>query len=377
MEERQSVLQEMGFTKEEIDAKTEDVFSQIFYGEDRFYHVCKEDPTMGYLEDTGNHDTRTEGISYGMMMCVQLDHKKEFDCLWKWAKTMMYMKEGPQKGYFAWSVATDGTKNAYGPAPDGEEFFAMALFFAAHRWGNGEGIFNYEQQAKEILHTCLHKSEEPGRRDMWDPQNHLIRFITECDFSDPSYHLPHFYTLFAKWANEEDREFWEVAARASREFLRKACHPDTGLCAEYSYFDGRPYDREKEIWGDHSRYFSDAYRTIGNIALDYQWFLQGTEEGEWNREIAARLQKFFCETVKENDRGIYTIDGEILAGKALHPIAITATNAQASIASNGPYARECVQRFLDTPLRTGNRRYYDNCLYLFALLALGGNYRIW
>ena len=39
----------------------------------------------------------------------------------------MYMAEGENEGYFAWSCAIDGTKNAYGPAPDGEEFFAMAL----------------------------------------------------------------------------------------------------------------------------------------------------------------------------------------------------------------------------------------------------------
>ena len=61
----------------------------------------------------------------------------------------------------------------------------------------------------------------------------------------------------------------------------------------------------------------------------------------------------------------------------LHPVAIIATNAQASLAADGPYAKECVERFWNTPLRTGERRYYDNCLYLFALLALSGNYRVW
>ena len=70
-----------------------------------------------------------------MMICVQLDMKEEFDRIWKWAKTYMWMSEGENEGYFAWSCATDGKKNAYGPAPDGEEFFAMALLFASHRWG--------------------------------------------------------------------------------------------------------------------------------------------------------------------------------------------------------------------------------------------------
>ena len=145
------------------------------------------------------------------------------------------------EGYFAWSCQLDGTKNAWGPAPDGEEFFAMALFFASNRWGDGEGIFNYSAQARKILHDCIHKGEKPGTgKPMWDPDNHLIKFITECDFSDPSYHLPHFYELFALWADEEDREFWKTAAKASREYLKKACHPETGLCAEYAEYDGTP-----------------------------------------------------------------------------------------------------------------------------------------
>ena len=105
--------------------------------------------------------------------------------------------------------------------PDGEEFFAMALFFAAHRWGDGEGIFNYSREAKELLHTCIHKGENgEGGRAMWDASNHLIRFITDVDFSDPSYHLPHFYELFALWAKEEDRAFFKEAAEASRNYLK-------------------------------------------------------------------------------------------------------------------------------------------------------------
>lgn len=70
---------------------------------------------------------------------------------------------------------------------------------------------------------------------------------------------------------------------------------------------------------------------------------------------------------------MYLIDGTRVEGvTSLHPIAIIATNAQASLASNGKYKREWVHRFWNTPLRKGNRRYYDNCLYFFALLALGG-----
>lgn len=207
---------EAGFSEKDIEHRKQEIFQTLFYGseEDRIYHTAGTD--MGYIEDTGNHDVRTEGMSYGMMMCVQMDRKEEFDRIWKWVQTYMSIKEGVNKGYFAWSCQTDGTKNALGSAPDGEEFFAMSLFFASHRWGDGRGIFNYSREAKELLHTCIHKGEDnKGGRAMWDKDNKLVRFIPEVDFSDPSYHLPHFYELFALWAYEEDREFlkkqqWQV-----------------------------------------------------------------------------------------------------------------------------------------------------------------------
>jgi oligosaccharide reducing-end xylanase len=371
-----NVFLELGYTENEIQQRVEDTFEEIFYGRDKFFHLTS-DGTMGYMEDTGNHDARTEGMSYGMMMCVQMNRKKEFDCLWKWTKTYMYMDCGVNKGYFAWSVAADGTKNAFGPAPDGEEYFAMALFFASHRWGDGEGIFNYSSEAKNILHTCLHKEEDGTGRSMWDLDNYLIRFITECDFTDPSYHLPHFYELFACWANEADRPFWKKAAIASREYLKKACHPVTGLSAEFSTFNGEPYSGAQEIFGRHDWYFSDSYRTIANIARDYEWFSKENDFGVWCKKTTENLQFFFSKTVKNNARAIYTIEGTIVEDEALHPVAITATNAQASLASQGEYSKKCVEGFWNTPLRTGDRRYYDNCLYMFAMLALSGNYRIW
>lgn len=370
-----NIFELAGYEKKEIENRIDQIFQTLFYGsdEERIYHPVGCD--LGYIEDTGNLDARTEGMSYGMMMCVQMNKKEEFDRIWKWARTYMYMTEGENAGYFAWSCGTDGTRNADGPAPDGEEFFAMALFFASHRWGDGEGIFAYSEEAKKLLHTCIHKGEngEAGRA-MWDPDNHLIRFITEVDFSDPSYHLPHFYELFAQWSYEEDRSFWEEAAKASREYLKKACHPVTGLCAEYAEYDGTPCTKGQNIWGRHDWYYSDAYRTIANIALDYAWF--GADE--WEVEEGKHFLKFFCETAgEEHQDGIFAIDGTVIPGKALHPVTMTAVNAQAGLLVQNEHALACVRKFWNTPLRTGNRRYYDNCLYFFAFLALSGNYRIY
>ena len=160
-----NIFARLGYSPAAIEARTQEIFMTLFYGDEnqRLYHIVG--PDMACFEDTGNHDVRTEGMSYAMMMCVQMNRKIEFDRLWKWAKTYMFLDSGPNAGYFAWSCGLDGSKNAWGAAPDGEEYFAMALFFAAHRWGNGEGIFDYEAEARRLLHTCLHKGEngEGGR----------------------------------------------------------------------------------------------------------------------------------------------------------------------------------------------------------------------
>lgn len=370
-----NVFEEAGYQSWKIEERLEQIFQTMFYGkeDERIYHPVGCD--MGYLTDTGNHDVRTEGMSYGMMMCVQMNKKEEFDRIWKWTKTYMYLEDGVNKGYFAWSCALDGSKNAYGPAPDGEEYFAMALFFASHRWGDGEGIYNYSREARFILHECIHKGEDGnGGSPMWESSNRLIKFITECNWSDPSYHLPHFYELFAMWADREDSEFFREAACASREYLKRACHPETGLAAEYAEYDGSPHRSDYDKFGGrHDWFYSDSYRVAANIGLDYEWF--GPDQ--WEMDCANRIQRFFAVNVPDGDYRIYEIDGTGLEEKALHPTAIIATNAQAALAADGEWALQWVRKLWETPLREGERRYYDNCLYFLAFLALSGNYRIW
>ena len=234
-----NLFAEAGIPEEEVAKRVRECFDTIYNGPEgvRFYENVGDD--MGYITDTGNDDVRTEGMSYAMMVCVQMNEKEKFDRIWAWTKKYMWIAEGWGQGYFKWSCSLDGTVRGQGPAPDGEEYFAMALFLASHRWGDGEGIYNYSEEAKAILRATLHNGEagRPGK-PMWNHENHYIKFTDEAEFSDTSYHLPHFYELFAKWADEEDRPFWKKAAEASREYIVKSSHPVTGLSPEYSDYDG-------------------------------------------------------------------------------------------------------------------------------------------
>jgi hypothetical protein len=87
------------------------------------------------------------------------------------------------------------------------------------------------------------------------------------------------------------------------------------------------------------------------------------------------IQAFFADKAP-SDYYRYTIAGELFEEKNFHPVGMIATNAMASLATSGPYPRSNVELLWNTPLRTVERRYYDNCLSFFALPALSGRYRI-
>ncbi len=359
----------IGVSAEETMARVQACFDTIFFDpEEGFYHDVDADTSC--MEDTGNHDARTEGMSYGMMMCVQMNRQDLFDKLWLFCKRYMYQSSGKYEGYFAWSVQLDGKHNAEGPAPDGEEYFAMALFMASARWGDGKGELDYAAQARDILRHCVHQKElVSGGDTMWNPENHFIKFVPEMEISDPSYHLPHFYELFALKADEQDRAFWAEAARASREYIRFSAHPVTGMSPEYAAYDGTPI----HMFGKNFDYYSDAYRVAMNIALDCLWFGRRGELAA----IVTHLQDFMSTQLPEENFRAYDLDGRPWDEPAMHPTAITAVCAAASIASDSEQADMWLRRFWELPLRKGNRRYYDNCLYFFCLMMLSGAYKMY
>lgn len=133
--EYRNIFKELGFSEDDINAKLNETWNDLFYGDPNVRIYYPQDEDKSYILDTGNLDVRSEGMSYGMMMAVQMNKKEEFDRLWNFSKTFMQHKEGRYANYFAWHCKPDGTRISQGPAPDGEEFFAMALFFASKRWG--------------------------------------------------------------------------------------------------------------------------------------------------------------------------------------------------------------------------------------------------
>jgi oligosaccharide reducing-end xylanase len=358
----------LGKSEAEVGAKLNTAWRQLFHGDNdtqRVYYPIGGDEA--YIADTGNGDVRSEGMSYGLMIAVQLDHREEFDRLWKWTKTHMYHASGPHRGYFAWECSFDGRQLSPNSASDGEEWFAMALFFAAHRWGNGEGIFNYEAEAQALLREMLHKREDTVP-PIFNLQHREVVFVPTAEaakFTDPSYHLPAFYELWARWAtDEQDRAFWREAAATSRAFFKKVAHPRTGLMPEYANFDGTPRP-------GHGRedFRFDAWRTLANVGLDHAWFAADP----WQIEQSNRVLRFLA-AQGPTCPNQFTLDGQPLSNESSP--GLFAMAAVAGLAADPDLARPFVRRLWDMPVPTGPWRYYDGLLYFLGLLEAGGRFQI-
>jgi oligosaccharide reducing-end xylanase len=378
---------ETGHSPQEVTAKINAAFTQLFHGDPNnqavYFPAGKNtNGPLSYIFDINNKDVRSEGMSYGMMIAVQLDKNAEFDAIWNWAKTYMYHDDPkhPGYGYFSWSVKRDGKPNDEMPAPDGEEYFAMALYFAAGRWGNGTGIYNYRAGADRILTDMRHRKLITGPTvigprtagDLFEPEHKMVRFTPDVDNSehtDPSYHLPAFYELWALWGPEWDRPFWAQAGVVSRDFFQRVTHPSTGLAPDYANFDATPW---ASTWNPRSANFqADAWRTAMNWSMDWTWWARDIRE----QQLSDRLQAFFESQGMSDYKSHFKLDGTPIGGA--HSTGLVAMNAVASLAATHGRSKQFVEALWNTPIPSGRYRYYDGMLYLLGMLNCSGQFRIW
>ena len=362
-----NLFKELGYSDAEIDKKVESAWQKFFYGtdEERIYYPVGED--MAYIYTADTDDVRSEGMSYGMMICVQMDKQEEFNRLWKWAKTYMQHKSGQYEGYFAWQMNKDGKIKDDTPAADGEEYFATSLLFASARWGNGKGIYNYNKEAQEILKTMLHQADDGVGVNMFDRTHKMPVFCpigNAATFSDPSYHLPAFYEVWAIKA-EQDNDFWREAAEASRQHFKDATNEKTGLGPDYSEYSGTAKHE-----GNHADFRFDAWRIAANIACDYAWWAQDS----WATTHANRIQSFFYDQGVDSYGNQWSLDGKNLNSPD-HSPGLVAMNATASLASSDKKSWSFLEDLWNISPTTGKYRYYDGCLYMMGLLHCSGKFR--
>jgi len=427
-----NLFAEIGKSDTEIKAKVDRAYKQLFEGDLKTQRLfipagTNENGPLAYIPDIQHTDVRSEGMSYGMMIAVQMNKKEAFDALWNWSRTYMYHADTnhPTYGYFSWEMNYDGTAISEGAAPDGEEYFAMSLLFAANRWGNGKGIYDYKTMAHKILTDMVHRQSGgsgrmnsagrkiPSPRIPADPyemgtiivqmsdyvpstnapqggrrggfggfggggggggaprmnnevslEHKMIRFVPGANYTDPSYHLPAFYELWARWGPAEDRQLWYEAAQVSRDHFVAAANPETGLCPNYSNWDGTPS-------GNGSIFMEDAWRCAMNWSVDWNWFQKDPRQ----QVLSDHIQKFF-ESKGDNYNDHWTLDGS-QSRRNRHSPGLVATLVAASLAATD---KERSKKFaevlwnLDVPSSLVFR-YYDGLLYMMCMLHASGQFQ--
>ena len=405
-----NVFVEMGYQPTEVENKLNEVFNDVFRGPNKVYFEVGD--SMAYVSDIKNHDARTEGMSYGLMIAVQFGEKDIFDRLWRWSKKYMQHQSGNREGYFAWSCKTDGTHNSDGAASDGELYFITALIFASNRWGDDTGI-NYKAEAQHIL-NCIQPREytpaprpggfgggQQGPQKMFliDPETKLITFTPDGfgqRYTDPSYHVPAFYEVWAKWGDDGRSDLWKECAEKSREFMHKCVDEKTGLNGDMCQYDGSEMqsprfpgmpqgNAPRRNGSNNFRY--DSWRVPMNMALDYEW---SCADGEWQRQYGEKIQNFFYSQGVDTFLDQYRKDGSVPEGneilgaggfrKLRHSIGLVATTAAASVMCSHDKSKEFVDALWNAkhvPFEDGYfDAYYDGLLRLFAFMHLSGHYRV-
>lgn len=385
-----NLFKEYGHGDKDINKKLESTFQQLFYGDTAhataFVAGKNENGQLMYVSDVPHYDIRTEGMSYGMMIAVQMNKKKEFDAIWNYCMTYMYIsdKAHPSEGYFSWHLNRKGEAMEETPAPDGESYYVMALYFASGRWGNGKGIYDYHAWADKILTAIRHRAVKTGPTkfgqrslsSMVNEEHKMIKFVpdvTRGNFTDASYLLPAFYELWARWGPIEDRVFWAAAADTSRNFFQNATNPVTGLAPDQSNFDATPTTR-----GTHTSFFSfDSWRTQSNWAVDWIWWAKDPRE----QQLSDRILTFFASKGMESYGDQYRLNGEPIPTPAgtRHANGLIATNGAAAMASTKSTLRhDFIEALWNEPIpNTWVERYYDSLLYLMSMLHVSGNYKIY
>jgi len=315
-----------GHTQADSDTKVATAWSSLFNpsGSGTIY-FNGPGADESYVEDLGNNDVRSEGMSYGMMVAVQLGKQTEFDRIWTWVKN--HMAQGT--GQIAWSCSTSGSKNSTGGAPDGEEYMATALIFAHNRWGD-TGKYKYATEAQWVLNVI--------RTQYFHTNPHLPKFVANSNTTDPSYILPAFYQAWACF-DTANAAFWNTAITDGRAFFHKGVD-GSGVCPYQSSWDGSSPQAAN----------SDSVRCVANLMMDYNFF----KVDAWQSDTYA--PKFAAHEANAGPPSSYC---DALLGFGLP-------------ASSG---KAFVDKLWSASVPSKN--YWSGVLYMLSLLHVSGNFKLY
>jgi oligosaccharide reducing-end xylanase len=355
----------------------------------RIYYELPQDTSQAFIWCADNNDVRSEGMSYGMMIAVQMNMQTEFNKLWKFADDKMRFRTNDGwNNYFRWQGTVNASANNItvnfaqnGPAPDGESYFAAALYLANRRWGSG-GAVNYLAEAQSLSSAMLNNQASGGRdrTPVIDRQSNMVVFFpsnNSATFSDPSYHVPAFYEIFAQDGPQQDSARWRQIAQISRQYFVSSANGNTGLHPDYASFTGPAITGQ----GAHDQFQYDAWRVMMNMAIDYVWTGPNASLKTQIEKYHSFFSNFTTDAANNVSSSLFRLNGNLGTntssnvddggGSSTALTAMLATGALASDASN-------IQLYVDNAWNVGQQsgkfRYYQELVYALGMLASSGWY---
>jgi oligosaccharide reducing-end xylanase len=366
----------LGHNQLEIDAKVNGTFNQLFYGDpftQAIYYPFGFD--QAYIFDTFHHDIRTEGIGLGMLITVELNKRFEFDCLWRYAKSIQ-ISSGARQGYFpSYCDTGDGNNTITVPCldPFGLQQIATALLLARGRWQGAPGPINYGKEASALLDLMRNKETYNcgivnGITGTFDAKSKLpydVPTTASANISRPSIAMPAYYAL---WQQATGDPFWAQAADAARNYWRASANPLTGLVPQQATFDGMP------VAGSDT-FLPEGYRTHINMALDRIWS-SSAQWAPWEEDESNLVLQFFDGQGFATYGRIYSLNGTIAIDPTRDLSLVVANGVLALIASTD-LRTEFIDAVWAMDVPSGPYRYYTGLLDMLALLILSGQMRVY
>ena len=218
--------------------------------------------------------TTSEGQSYALLRAVYMDDRRTFDAVWTWTKTNLQVR-GDGLLAWRWGNRPDGTRGVLdaGAATDADQDAALALLFAARRWGAPE----FQREALAIMDA------------IWQEETMAVgdrRILVAGDWArgdaqgratvNPSYFAPYAYRVFAEADPDHD---WLMLADSTYDLLGQIlAAPDfggpAGAVPNWLMVDAMSgaLSAADELGDTADKFSFDASRLPWRLAVDWAWF---------------------------------------------------------------------------------------------------------
>jgi oligosaccharide reducing-end xylanase len=134
-----------------------------------------------------------------------------------------------------------------------------------------------------------------------------------------------------------------------------------------SYFDGTPVPGASDFG-------PETYRALLNLVLDQIW----TPGDAWGPTECSRVLSFFVDQGIGKYVGSYELDGT--ATTTMREVALVLVNGATAVPVPMSFPADSRRAFVEAvwemPVPTGDVRYYQGMMQLFALLVLSGKMQV-